>query len=120
MELGKELYQQIRADAGIEQFEIDGRKYTSRALVPVKQPEAATLEVTTLTAIVDYLKRNIDVLPLERLICQVTGPRRVDIRSAFYGDFRQRETIMSATTNKIQYDFDAWFSSETFNIKLQS
>jgi len=116
-----ELYQQIREDAlGIEQLEIDGRKYTSKELKPVKEPTAECLEVTTLTGVVDYLEGQFDGHDIRDLFCHVQSPKKVTIRSGLIGEFKQRDSVIRAEINFDHFEFGRWYDVEKFNIALQT
>ena len=49
----KEAIEKILDLGKIEQFEIAGRKYTSKGIVPVKEPLPVVLVVHTLSGMVD-------------------------------------------------------------------
>jgi len=99
---------------------IDGRQYTRGSLSPVKIPEAPRLDVHTLTGLVDYLKANVDGLKPETLLVHVVSPVSVALRSAVFGQFKQRETIAIAEPILPKFEFGRFMSSEDFIIGLNA
>ncbi len=70
---------------------IDGRQYSRGDLSPVREPEPATLTVSTLTGLVDYVLANPDALEMTTgCFLHVVSPSSVVLRSAEIGAFRQR------------------------------
>ena len=116
----KDLYKAIRGDAAAEPIPLNGRQYTTAAIHPVKDPEPNTLEASTLTGLVDYLKVNVDNLTLESLICHVESPTKVSIYSNLHGDFQQRNTYIQAHARVRKLDFNKFMDGEAFNLWLQS
>ena len=78
----KALYEAIRRDAKPEQIVLDELTYTTGKVYPVLEEQPSCLNVTTLTALVDYLKSNVDGLNLGTLLCHVESPESVAILSA--------------------------------------
>ena len=115
-----ELYKQVREDANVEVIQINGRSYTSKEIYRVKEPTPETLEVSTLTALVDYIKTNRDANDINTLICHVESPTRVSIYSNLHGDFDQRDKFIRATARINIPAFNTFQDAEKFNIYLQS
>lgn len=103
-----------------EEMVVNGRTYLTKTLHPVKEPEPAALGVSTLTALVDYLKQNVDELEAEKLLIQVEGPAKVSILSKLVGEFEQRPCYLKATPILPSYEFDYWMPTDTFIPMLQS
>lgn len=116
----KALYDAIRNDAAAQELTIHGRKYTTDKVLPVNAPEPATLEVSTLTGLVDYLKTNVDALEIPDLLCHVESPTRVSILSKLHGDFEQRNAYIQANARVRSLEFNKFMDAEKFNIWLQS
>lgn len=116
----KELYKAIRGDAAPTIVEVGGREYSDKALHPVHTPTPDTIQVKTLTALVDYLKTNVDSLDVSKLICHVEAPHTVSIQSALLGDFDDRKTFIRAELDQISLPFNRWIDAEAFNIALQA
>lgn len=116
----KALYEQIRADAQPQEIILGGKRHTTRKVYPVLDECPDSIEVSTLTGLVDYLKTNIDVLDLQKLICHVESPTAVSVLSALHGDFNQRSIYIRAVARERQMLFERFLDAEKFNIWLQS
>jgi len=116
----KELYEAIRGDAPAQELTINGRKYTTSDVHSVYAPQPDTLEVSTLTGLVDYLKNNIDKLDIATLLCHVESPTSVSIISKLQGDFEQRNAYIKAEARVRSLTFNKFMGSEEFNLWLQS
>lgn len=103
-----------------EVMQVGGRTYLTKPVTPVKEPVPDALEVSTLTALVDYLKSNVDTLDPAEIIVQVDGPAAVFVRSALVGDFMQRRCFVQAAPILPSYRFDYWLNTDTFIPMLQS
>lgn len=114
------LYRAIRGDTPAKEITLCGRHYTTAGVEPVLHPMPRTLSVKTLTALVDYLKVNVDKLDVSTLICHIESPSVVSLRSALVGDFSQRSTYISAELEQLQIKFNSYLDGEAFNILLQS
>lgn len=116
----KELYKAIRGDAAPTIIEVNGRQYSDSELWSVRTPTPDTIEVKTLTALVDYLKNNVDGLALDKLLCHVESPHAVSVQSALLGDFDDRKIYIRAELDQIKLPFNSWTDAEAFNIALQA
>lgn len=102
------------------EIEISGRMYRRGSLDPIEEPEAPRLELHTLTGLVDYLGANVDELKLETLLVQVTSPVSVVLRSAVFGQFKQRAAIAVTEPILPKFQFGTFMSSEDFIIGLNA
>lgn len=117
----KELYEAIRRDAKPEAVIINGHQYTTGDVSPVLEREPRCIDVTTLTALVDYLTANIDKHDVSTLICHVESPGSVAILSKLSENgFNQRKTFVRAKLEQLQLRLNAFLPGEEFNILLQS
>lgn len=117
----KALYEAIRSDANPEQIVLDGLTYTTEKVYPVLEKEPACINVTTLTALVDYLKSNVDGLDLNALLCHVESPESVVILSNLsQNGFNQRKEFIRAKLKQLQLNLNTFIDGESFNILLQS
>ncbi|MDL2279852.1 hypothetical protein LJC15_04220 [Desulfovibrio sp. OttesenSCG-928-G11] len=114
------LYHAIRRDAEPKEIRLDGRAYTTGKIHPVLESEPATLKVSTLTSLADYLNTNVDKHELSGLICHVEEPYQVSILSALTSDFAQRKCFIRAELHQLQLRLNAYLDGEEFNILLQS
>lgn len=110
--LGKE-------EASPEVLEICGKTYVTKKLVQYSGREYADdLEVSSLTAILDY----ISAAGLEfrqDMILHVEGPRIVRLIS-FLDEGRRRECLLTAKANVSEFVFDRWYDQERFIMELQA
>lgn len=124
MEIQKEALKYLIETGGdlqdVEVLEIKGRTYTDKAVHRLTDPEPKTLEVSTLTALVDYLKGNVDKLDPAELLIQVEGPGRVNVLSRLTGDFLQRPCYIAASPILPKYEYDRMMSTEVFIVMLQA
>lgn len=98
--------------------EINGLEYSNKAFEPIFQPTADTLIVHSLTAIIDYCKR--EFLPDKMYIVHVLSPSFVNVYSRLETDYRQRECFLRARLAGGIFDFDKYHPVENFVISLQS
>jgi hypothetical protein len=107
--------------ARVQQFEIDGRKYTSKSLFPVFKPEPEPLVVSTLTGLVNYIESNVDELHIpDEIIIHVKNPDQVELRSKLEDEFEMRSTYLVAVTAADKYPFAQFMDVESFIIRLQA
>lgn len=100
-------------------IEVDGRTYSTQNIQLVKDPKPAQIETTTLTALVDYLKSDMDE-KYGTLLVHVVSPSEVRLHSELRSD-QDRETYIvckALTPNNIV--FNRFSDTEQFNIMLQS
>lgn len=116
----KALYEAIRGDAAPVITHIDGRPYSDMPLTPVAMPEVATLRVSTLTGIVEYLKANQDGLEMDDILCHVASPTEAVIISKLQGEFPIRQVYVQAMAPVLNLPFNAWIDSEPFIISAQA
>jgi hypothetical protein len=119
----KEAIDKILRLAAVEQFEIAGRKYTSKGIVPVAKPTPAPLTVHTLSGLVDYLTKEIDYLKEAQNdhFIHVVSPCEVVISAAFNGNgFFERPAFITATFEPPNIQCGQYASLESFIIGLQA
>lgn len=101
-------------------LDIDGKKFTTKEVYKVNDPVPAAIEVTTLTALVDYIKANFDKKSSEKLLIHVKSPEDVSLYSELREDQRREEYIRCSAMLPNNICFDRFLDTETFNIMLQS
>jgi hypothetical protein len=89
-----------------------------------RKPVADALKVGTLTALVDYLKANVDRLDLAGLIVHVENPDKVAVRAKLEDEaaLYRRHAYLVATTELVgpaPIQFGAYIDSEVFTVALQ-
>ena len=114
------LYNAIRKDAKPVIVEVNGKKYSTSDLKPVREPKPEAITVKNLSSLVDFLSRNVDDLPLDKLICHVESPDTVSIKSALMGDHEDRKTYIIAKLDQLQLPVNEWIPSEKFCIAMQA
>ncbi len=116
----KEMIEKILSLAPVENFAFDGRKYTSKVIVPVLSPAPKVLEVLTLTGMADYLASNIDKLQKDHLIIHVLNYQYVAILTDSDPLWKDRHHYLSATCDTLNFPFQTFMDVENFIIGLQS
>ncbi len=82
---------------------------------------AETLEMSTLTSLIDYIKSNVDGLLADagNLIIHVVSPTKVRLLSELDGD-RKREQLIEVNANIPKIRFNEFIDHESFIIMIQS
>lgn len=93
--------------------------YMKEKLTRLTAPTATTLQVTTLTGLIDYIKSNIDCLP-DKLLVHVESPSIVRLYSPLNGDRDREEFIYAKAILPDNLVYERFLSTEQFNIMLQS
>lgn len=101
-------------------LDIDGQQFTSKEVYAVREPIPSALEVTTLTALADYIKSNFDTKASEKLLIHVKSPSQVNLYSELRADAEREEYIKCKALLPDNICFDRFLDTETFNIMLQS
>lgn len=97
--------------------EENGQKYSGKQLYLLEEPTTDPLNVHTLTGLVDYLKSEFD--GNEEVVLQVLSPTEVRVESKLNNDsIRNRFIVAKALLP--DFNFNYWYNTEDFNIKLQS
>ncbi len=93
--------------------------YSTTRLERIITPKAATLTVSTLTGLVDYVKNNIDELE-GKLLIQVKSPREVALYSQLNVDQEREKYISAEAILPDNVVYERFLDTERFNIMLQS
>ncbi|MGF2617756.1 hypothetical protein FZC84_12010 [Rossellomorea vietnamensis] len=91
--------------------------YSTQQLHKVSLPTPATIELRSLSGLVEYLQSGFD--GEEQLMIHIESPTRVSVFSSFNRDFNRKALIQSDALIP-GYSFERWYDAEEFNIKLQS
>lgn len=111
-ECGQEI---VESSDGTEYY--DSRKFSLTELNPKRYPQ--TLELSTLTSLVDYLKTDLNQLKDQKLIVVVEKNDEVCVWSE--NDELEHRTLLVDVKARIpELTFGRFLSSEQFNIMLQS
>lgn len=99
---------------------VGGKDYSTNQIFRVTDPIPAALVVTTLSALVDYIKTGLDKKCSSNLLVHVKSPKEVLLYSELRGD-AERETYMQCKALlPDNTQFDRFMNAEQFNIMLQS
>lgn len=101
-------------------IDIDGKKFTTNQVYSVKDPLPAALGVTTLTALVDYIKAKIDAKYGNKGLIHVVSPSKVEFYSELREDKERESYIEAKALLPDNIYFDRFIDPEEFNIMLQS
>lgn len=99
--------------------QIDGDTYSDKPLNRISYvPYAKTIEMHTLTSLVDYIKANIDTMS-DKMIIHVVSPTSVKLYSQLNYD-RKREYLIEVNAQLPDFRFGDYVGHEAFCIALQS
>ena len=99
--------------------EIGGEVYSDKSLYRIDHnPKAATIELTTLSSFLDYIKSGVDKTS-ENMIVHVVSPTKVCMYSALDSD-RKREYTVDVKAQIPSFEFGRFIDHESFCIGLQS
>ncbi len=99
--------------------EIAGKTYCDKALTRYdKEPLADTLRTTTLTSLLDYIRKQSGDLR-DSMIIHVVSPTEVNLFSGLLKE-REREQLLAVRAVVPEFRFDTWYDQERFLIELQA
>lgn len=99
--------------------EIQGKIYCNKELIRYDvEPMAQTIQASTLTALVDYIK-NCERELRDAMIIHVKSPTEVELYSGLTKE-RKREHLFLSRANVPSFEFDKWYDQERFIIELQA
>lgn len=99
--------------------EINGETYSDKELHRISyNPKASSIEMTTLTSLVEYIKANVDSM-YEKMIVHVESPTKVKLYSQL-DDERIREYMVSVEAQIPDFQYGRYMGHESFLIALQS
>lgn len=98
---------------------IGGEDYSDKPLNRISyNPKAEPIALTTLTSLVDYIRRDIDVMP-GKMIVHVKSPTSVSLYSAL-DPARVRERLAEVSADVPRFEFGHFIGHEEFCIALQA
>ncbi|WP_348922045.1 hypothetical protein [Enterococcus rotai] len=107
-------------------YEVDGKTYFDSSKASLKEVEpiryAPTLEVNSLTGLINYLKSKFDADDLsepDEILLHVASPTSVVAYSKLNSD-RQRESLVEAKMLMDKFHYGNFMDSEQFIINIQS
>lgn len=95
----------------------NGQTYSDKKLHLIEEPTATPFTVHTLSGLVSYIKSNFD--GDDPVILHVVSPTSVTVKSALNSD-QERDYFLKAEALLPTFIFNDWYSTEKFNISLQS
>lgn len=99
----------------------DVPQWSDKNLSLIERPRAFTLEVHTLTGLIDYVQSNLDGLEKQRLMAVVKSPMAVDLISPLSMADRNRETYIRAICESQDANlYGRFMGLEEFIIWLQA
>lgn len=99
--------------------EIAGETYSDKELHRISyNPKARSIEMTTLTSLVEYIKANVDSM-YDKMIVHVVSPTEVSLYSQL-DDERIREYMVSVEAQIPEFSYGRYMGHESFLIALQS
>lgn len=127
MENGKEAIEKIEQLVGqktdLNVIEIDGKKWSTRSFNRILfEPKPETLQVSTLTGFIDYIKANPDKLEGKSIMVLIDSYKRVKLISKLQGELLERAVYIEAVVDPElkTFQFDRYMSIESFIIALRS
>lgn len=100
----------------------NGVDYTDKPVHMVKKPVAVAIVVGTLTGIIDYVKANVDdgIIQTGKLFIHVESHKLVKLVSPMTGDTKQRDTLIQAEFEAVDFRYDHFYTAEQMVIKLRT
>lgn len=107
-------------NAKTEYVDIGGETYVTRKLYSYEPPvyKVKPLEVSSITAVIDYLTGREEELH-DAMIIHIVSPHRVDLLSDLNYK-NERELMVSAHTYPCGFEFDKYYDQEDFVINMQT
>ncbi|GAA5416222.1 hypothetical protein Pryu01_01254 [Paraliobacillus ryukyuensis] len=97
--------------------EVNGQAYATGSMNLLESPSARTIDVRSLSGLIDYLKSNFD--ELDNVLIQIESATSVVAYSTLNDDYNRQKWIRASALLP-DFRFDSFYDSESFNIKLQS
>ena len=98
---------------------INGEVYSDKPLNRISYvPRAESIEMNTLSSLVDYIKSSVDSF-CDMMIIHVQSPTRVSMYSALDAE-RKREYVVAVRANVPEFNFNQFMDHEAFCIGVQS
>lgn len=97
----------------------DKQYVTEKVYLPPDEKMVADLDVSSLTALRDYILQKVDNLSAANLLIHVCGPRKVEILEQVETKEGTRHKWVEATVNLKQFRFNDFMSQEQFLVSFQ-
>lgn len=113
----KEAMQFLLEKAGVRLEKVGDQVFSTQKLYEVPQATPNTIEVHSLSGLVEYLHSEFD--SDDKLMVHVSSPTKVVCFSQLNRD-ANRNHMVQARAMLPEFAFERWYDAENFNIKLQS
>jgi hypothetical protein len=113
----KEALEYLVKLGNLEVYYENGQVLSNQKLHVVESPLAESLEVRSLSGLVDYLKSGFDIV--DTVVVHVKSPTEVVVFDSLNDDMN-RNYYIKANAMIPDFPFGRWLDSENFIIKLQS
>lgn len=113
----KEAIQYVVGLGNLKREFIEGQEYSSQKLFLIPEALPESINVKTLSSLVDYIKSNFD--STGNVMIHIISPTEVFVFSSYNGNM-SRKHFIKASAMLPKFNFDNFYRSEEFNIKLQS
>lgn len=113
----------IQDSVATEVIAVDELNYLTRdVFLPPAEIKADCLRINTLAGIVDFLKNNIDSVPLAELAIHIVDHEDVRVVSKLTGRDKSRDLYVHAQRESVlgNFRFGTFYDPESFNIALQT
>lgn len=106
--------------APVDRFQVGGREYTGKGILPVKEPVPESVSLKTLTGFVDYYKECDQDFVEDVAVVLILGPIDVALYSSLFGRFAQRKKFAVAEVEPSPFRFGQHLALEDFIVSLQA
>lgn len=119
MDMTRDALQYVVGLKTAEVLDINGERYVDKDVYRVdNELRASTIQMNTLTSLVDYLKAGVDTMA-EKMLVQVVSPTEVKLISMLDTD-RKRECLVEVSAMIPIFEYGRYMGHESFIIALQS
>ena len=115
--IDESFIEKIEQMAKVERFEIGGIEYASKGLVKINQPMAAELKINSLTALLDYIEKEMEDAPH---ILHIVDHANVSLLGRLTTPYRTRENFVRAECHKYDFQYGNSYSVDKFIIAMQA
>lgn len=119
MAIDKSFIDRVTELAAVDIKDIDGRKFSTKSLHAISDPQVECVGMHTLTGLVDFIP-TIDRGGNSGLILHVRDYNHVAVISKVFGAFKDRDTHAAAKAYELKHRFDQHMPVEEFVVYLQA
>lgn len=116
-----DIIKTIQASVETKILDVKEDQYTTRNVAFAPRRELVpTMEIASLSGIVDYIKEEVDGVITPRTFIQVVSPTEVAVRQPISSAIERRFTPVRATADCPSIHFDSFIDRERMSIQIQS